>query len=158
VSFVEVICTWWEDGQGMQSPQQWVRSLGGLISELIKAKTPDDLKLLEALHASLNQFQEITEFANFHGPISLKVAGAVWLDGLQSKDKRQRLLSYGVTFGSIKTMHSLPFKVVCLLGMNDGDFPRLSSHHPFDLMAQRGQARVGDRSKSIDDRGLMLQA
>jgi exodeoxyribonuclease V gamma subunit len=55
-------------------------------------------------------------------------------------------------------MHSLPFKVVCLLGMNDGDFPRLSSHHPFDLMAQRGQARVGDRSKSSDDRGLMLQA
>ena len=158
VSFVEVICTWWEDGQGMQSPQEWVRSLRGLISELIKAKTPDDVKLLEALHASLNQFQEITAFANFHEPISLKVAGTVWLDALQSKDKRQRLLSYGVTFGSIKTMHSLPFKVVCLLSMNDGDFPRLSSHHPFDLMAQRGQARVGDRSKSSDDRGLMLQA
>lgn len=158
VSFVEVICAWWEDCQAMKNPKQWVHSLSTLMSEMIKTNTLDDLRVLEALHASLNHFQEITEFANFKEPISLKVAGSVWLDSLLSQEKKQRILSYGITFGSIKTMHSLPFKVVCLLGMNEGDFPRLSSHHPFDLMGKKGQARVGDRSKSSDDRGLMLQA
>ena len=55
-------------------------------------------------------------------------------------------------------MRALPFEVLCLLGMNDGDFPRSSARSDFDLMAWPGQQRPGDRSRRDDDRQLMLEA
>ena len=51
-----------------------------------------------------------------------------------------------------------PFRVVCLLGMNDGDYPRRSPRSDFDLMALPGQATRRDRSRRDDDRQLMLEA
>jgi exodeoxyribonuclease V gamma subunit len=48
--------------------------------------------------------------------------------------------------------------VVCLLGMNDGDYPRRTLRTDFDLMARPFMARPGDRSGRDDDRQLMLDA
>ncbi|MCS5959981.1 exodeoxyribonuclease V subunit gamma [Klebsiella pneumoniae subsp. pneumoniae] len=36
-------------------------------------------------------------------------------------------------------MRSIPFKVVCLLGMNDGVYPRTLPPLGFDLMSQKPQ-------------------
>ena len=55
-------------------------------------------------------------------------------------------------------MRAIPFDVVCLLGMNEGDYPRRAPRSDFDLMGQPGQARPGDRSRRDDDRQLMLDA
>jgi exodeoxyribonuclease V gamma subunit len=55
-------------------------------------------------------------------------------------------------------MRAIPFEVVCLLGMNDGDYPRQTLRNDFDLMAGPGQFRPGDRSRRQDDRQLMLEA
>ncbi len=55
-------------------------------------------------------------------------------------------------------MRAVPFRVVCLLGMNDGDFPRRSPQADFDLLALPGMHRPGDRSRRDDDRYLMLEA
>jgi len=46
--------------------------------------------------------------------------------------------------------------VVCLLGMNDGVYPRTLPPLGFDLMAQ--QVKRGDRSRRDDDRYLFLEA
>jgi len=46
--------------------------------------------------------------------------------------------------------------VVCLLGMNDGDYPRAQQPLDFDLMAS--DYRPGDRSRREDDRYLLLEA
>jgi exodeoxyribonuclease V gamma subunit len=61
----------------------------------------------------------------------------------------------GVTFCALKPMRSIPFKVICLIGMNDGAFPRTDRHLSFDLMAQK--PRLGDRSLRADDRYLFLE-
>src|SRR3546814_1909610 len=45
---------------------------------------------------------------------------------------------------------------LCLLGMNDGDYPRQQSPVDFDLM--RNDYRPGDRSRREDDRYLLLEA
>jgi exodeoxyribonuclease V gamma subunit len=65
-------------------------------------------------------------------------------------------LSGGVTFCNLLPMRSIPFKVVCLLGMNDADFPRSRLPSGFDLTALR--TRAGDRSVRNDDRYLFLEA
>src|SRR5262249_14446142 len=53
-------------------------------------------------------------------------------------------------------MRSIPFRVVCLLGMNDDDFPRVRRPLGFDLIAQR--PLPGDRWLRNDDRYLFLEA
>ena len=65
-------------------------------------------------------------------------------------------MSGGVTFCSMLPMRSIPFKVICLLGMNNDAFPRNSYLYGFDLMA--GDPRPGDRSKKKDDKYLFLEA
>ncbi len=46
-------------------------------------------------------------------------------------------------------MRAIPFKVICLLGMNDVDFPRQLPNNSFDLMQY--QTQKGDRSRREDD-------
>ena len=64
-------------------------------------------------------------------------------------------LSYqGVTFCGLRPMRSVSARVVCLLGMNDGAFPRQSRNPSFDLSGDR---EPGDRSDREDDRYLFLE-
>ncbi|OPY09728.1 MAG: RecBCD enzyme subunit RecC [Syntrophus sp. PtaB.Bin001] len=65
-------------------------------------------------------------------------------------------LSRGVTFCSLLPMRSIPFRVICLLGMNNSDYPRRPQTPGFDLMA--GHPRPGDRNRRNDDRYLFLEA
>lgn len=62
-----------------------------------------------------------------------------------------------VTFCSMTPMRNVPFKVVAMLGLNNGKFPRQESIISFDLMNRLGR-RVGDRTKRDDDRYLFLEA
>ncbi|MFA0464953.1 hypothetical protein AB4458_27805, partial [Vibrio sp. 10N.261.45.F1] len=56
----------------------------------------------------------------------------------------QRFLAGQVNFCTLMPMRSIPFKTVCLLGMNDGVYPRSMPPEGFDLM--NGRTRPGDRS------------
>ncbi|MTC56689.1 MULTISPECIES: exodeoxyribonuclease V subunit gamma [Providencia] len=68
----------------------------------------------------------------------------------------QRFLAGAVNFCTLMPMRSVPFKVVCLLGMNDGAYPRSIPPLGFDLMAEKTQR--GDRKRRDDDRYLFLEA
>lgn len=68
----------------------------------------------------------------------------------------QRFLAGQINFCTLMPMRSIPFKVVCLLGMNDGVYPRTLPPLGFDLMAQ--QVKRGDRSRRDDDRYLFPEA
>ena len=53
-------------------------------------------------------------------------------------------------------MRSVPHRVVCLLGMDDGVFPRKSPRDGDDLML--ADPHVGDRDARTEDRQLLLDA
>ena len=61
-----------------------------------------------------------------------------------------------VTFCSMTPMRSIPFKVVAVLGLNSGKFPRQETAISFDLMARNGR-KEGDRIRREDDRYLFLE-
>jgi exodeoxyribonuclease V gamma subunit len=65
-------------------------------------------------------------------------------------------LAGGVTVCALLPMRSIPFKAICLLGMNDGKFPRAARPPSFDLIAKH--PRRGDRSPRNQDRYLFLEA
>ena len=59
-----------------------------------------------------------------------------------------------VTFASMTSLRSLPYPVVCAIGLNDGAFPTADRPAEFDLMAL--QPRRGDRQRRADQRNLFL--
>lgn len=74
---------------------------------------------------------------------------------LEEDTQGSGFLTGGVTFCALKPMRSIPFRVICLLGMNEGSFPRQAPHSSLDLMATA--PRLGDRSTRDDDRYLFLE-
>jgi len=75
---------------------------------------------------------------------------------LESRSFGSGFISGGVTFCAMVPMRSIPFEVICMIGMNDGDFPRESRAPGFDLIA--AHPRPGDRNRRDDDRYLFLEA
>lgn len=59
-----------------------------------------------------------------------------------------------VTFAALPSLRGLPYRVVCLLGLNDGQFPSPRRPPEFDLLAQN--FRPGDRQRRLDERTLFL--
>ncbi|WP_067569675.1 exodeoxyribonuclease V subunit gamma [Candidatus Mikella endobia] len=65
-------------------------------------------------------------------------------------------LSGTVNFCTLIPMRSIPFRIVCLLGMNSDIYPRQLSISGFDLMVK--QPRIGDRNQYDDDKYMFLEA
>lgn len=61
-----------------------------------------------------------------------------------------------VSVCALAPMRSVPFRVICLLGMDDGAFPRSVPSRGFDAVASH-PAR-GDRDPREEDRNLLLEA
>ena len=61
-----------------------------------------------------------------------------------------------LTVCTLMPMRSVPHRVVCLLGLDDGAFPRKASRDGDDLML--ADPRVGERDPRSEDRQLLLDA
>lgn len=94
--------------------------------------------------------------ANFSDKISITILHDAMQARLEQNHLAHRFLIGKINFCTMMPMRSIPFKVVCLLGMNDGDYPRTSLPLDFDLIAEH--PRRGDRSRRNDDRYLFLEA
>lgn len=66
------------------------------------------------------------------------------------------LLARGVTFCKMVPLRNIPFKVVALLGMDDGAFPRKGTEISFDKVAQN--PKQGDRNPREEDLQMFLEA
>jgi exodeoxyribonuclease V gamma subunit len=61
-----------------------------------------------------------------------------------------------ITFCAMVPMRSIPHRVVCLLGLDDGAFPRAEPVSGLDLVSRH--PRIGDRSARQEDHFLFLEA
>ncbi len=111
---------------------------------------------LGLLRQTIRALAEEWALAETTDPIGTPVLRLRLEESLHGPDGGQAFLSGRVTFCNMVPMRSLPFRVICLLGMNDGDFPRQQRPLSFDRMAQ--QPRLGDRNRRSDDRYLFLEA
>ena len=145
-----------------RAPLHWPRVLAAALNDLLpdRPQDPADARAIEALRAHVGALSEQLVAAELDAPMPSSVVRA-WLQArLGESDDRQPFLSGGVTFGRMVPMRLIPFKVICLLGMNDGDYPRRDAGGALNrLTAALGTPRrqVGDRSVREDDRFLFLQ-
>jgi exodeoxyribonuclease V gamma subunit len=141
-----------------RTPGSWVRDLHAMIAAVLVAKTEVEQRTLLALSAPLNAWLASCQVAGLDTPVSLTVVRSHWISALSDTGSGNRFLSGGVQFATLMPMRSIPFKRVCLLGMNDGQYPRRQPLTDFDLMRAPGMRRPGDRSRREDDRFLFLEA
>ena len=141
------------------TPAQWGERLRALLADGFDAgRDDDDALALQRLDDALADWEQACADAGFAGPLPLAVVREHWLGAIDESRLSQRFLGGAVSFGTLLPMRAIPFRVVCLLGMNDGDYPRRHTPPDFDLMALPGQQRPGDRSRREDDRYLFLEA
>lgn len=140
------------------TPAGWAQRWRALLADFVQPASEEDRAALAMLEDALQAWQRAASHAGFEQPVPLAVARNAWLGSLQTPTPAQRFHAGGVTFCTLMPMRAIPFKLVCLLGMNDGDYPRQSQRSDMDLMALPHLARPGDRSRAQDDRQLMLEA
>ncbi|TNF31676.1 MAG: exodeoxyribonuclease V subunit gamma [Deltaproteobacteria bacterium] len=94
--------------------------------------------------------------AGFTEAVEVEALRALLDAPFKARQTAVSFLSGGMTFCTMVPMRSLPFRVVCLLGMDDGSFPRGGVGLGFDR-TRVDDPRVGDRSDRADDRQAFLE-
>lgn len=140
-----------------QRLQAWAELLGELLGQLIAAG-PESAAEHALVRDALAELVRDAERAGFDEPLALPSVRALLEQRLDARLPARGLLGAGVTFCQLVPMRSIPFQVVCLLGMNDGEFPRPSAPISFERGAEHGKPRAGDRSARDDDRHMFLEA
>ncbi|WP_262139288.1 exodeoxyribonuclease V subunit gamma [Pseudomonas sp. Marseille-Q5117] len=137
-------------------PKEWGLRLQALMQVFFQASNEHDDYLLTQLEELRETWLETCEAVGLTDELPLTVVREAWLAGLDQGRLSQRFLAGAVNFCTLMPMRAIPFKLVCLLGMNDGDYPRAQPPLDFDLMGS--DYRPGDRSRREDDRYLLLEA
>ncbi len=138
----------------------WQRDLSTFMEDFFAAGSERERITLEILTRSLTTWGQTCEQAGLtaNDSLPLNVVREAWLAAVDEPNLQRRFLSGRVNFCTLMPMRAIPFRLICLLGMNDGDYPRSQQARSFDLMSQRGQYRPGDRSRRQDDQYLFLEA
>ncbi len=146
--------------KGEYNPLAWQTLLGKLLDDFFCASDDRELKTLNTLRSCLASWQHHCELAGLgdNDLLPINVVREAWLNEVDEPALHRRFLSGRVNFCTLMPMRAIPFRVICLLGMNDGDYPRCQPSPSFDLMGQSGQYRPGDRSRRQDDQYLFLEA
>ena len=140
------------------NPQTWVERLRQLLDDFFKPTSDREQLSVERLEESLGAWEEVCLQVGLDEELPLAVVREAWLSGVDEPTLTQRFLAGRVNFCTLLPMRAIPFQVVCLMGMNDGDYPRSQMPLGFDLMGHRSEYRPGDRSRREDDRYLFLEA
>ncbi len=136
------------------APEDWRPLLAGVVDGFFLADG-DTAAELAVLRRTIDGLGRDLAAAAVTAPVALGVLLEPLSAALDDDASGAGFLTGGVTFCALKPMRSIPFRVICLLGMDDGAFPRQAPHLGFDLMAARPM--LGDRSTRDDDRYLFLE-
>ncbi|UDW84044.1 exodeoxyribonuclease V subunit gamma [Pasteurella canis] len=153
--FVDVLVQWTHCIQIAQPIEQWHKSLNNLLSDFFE-RNESNISTLLYIQQQIDQLVEEVQKTDFEEAISIDVIAEALGTLLENDPNTMRFLAGKVNFCTLLPMRSIPFKVVCLLGMNDGEYPRQQTPNSFDLMQY--DRRKGDRFRRDDDCYLFLEA
>ncbi len=108
------------------------------------------------LRRSFDELAKLQQQTDFTHQIDIEVIKNYLKRLVEGSSFGYGIMTGGVTFCAMLPMRSIPFRIICLIGMNDGAYPRQEKRVGFDLMAKH--PRPGDRSRRKDDRYLFLEA
>ena len=154
-TFIQLIEQYSELLASAKSFSQWQSIISRMLAAFYQPSEENDQQLLLIEQALVTWHEELTS-ADYQQDIAAEIIIEHLLSKLGQGQSGQRFLAGKLNFCTLMPMRSIPFKVVCILGMNDGAYPRTIAPIGFDLMSD--DVQKGDRSRRDDDRYLFLEA
>ncbi len=151
--------TWHADALAAPRPMAaWAAALDALLHDLVLPPEGPDAALFASVQAVRDGVAAAVRVARAAGadePVPVGLVRAL-LEGFLTGERRPGgFLRAGVTFCELVPMRAVPARVVALVGLSDGAFPRADAQLGFDRIARA--PRRGDRSRRLDDRHLFLE-
>lgn len=134
---------------------EWRETLRNIQKNFLKS-SKEVVREYNSIEKTIDSLANIYDLSGYHREITLDVMCSWLQKHLDNEGAGTGFLSGRVTFCAMLPMRSIPAKVVALLGMNDGSFPRQSRSPGFDIIP--ATPRPGDRSLRDEDRYLFLEA
>lgn len=133
----------------------WVDALVEAVGDLTEVAPHDDWQLSEARRQLTDALVAAGERAD-SVTLGLSDARALLAARLEGRPTRANFRTGHLTMCTMVPMRSVPHRVVCLLGLDDGVFPRQTHVDGDDVLART--PRVGEREPRAEDRQLFLDA
>ncbi len=111
---------------------------------------------LHAIRKAIGNLPDIENISGYGKEVEFELIHAYLKAQFNKSMFSSGFISGGVTFCAMLPMRSIPFKVVCLIGMNSDTFPRNDRQISFDLISKH--PKPGDRSRRNDDKYLFLES
>ena len=148
--FLETLRHWHNVLDRTREVDAWQQTINELMADFF-APLPDEGDKLQQIRDAMKELKQYAPGQE----ISLSLLGYYLQEHLNTRTQHGRYFSGGVTICGMRPMRSLPFRMICVLGMSDAAFPRREQSQAFDAMA--GHWRPGDPRKPDEDRYLMLE-
>jgi exodeoxyribonuclease V gamma subunit len=113
-------------------------------------------RAVNTLRVTLQQLAQAAARAGCDEAVPLDVIRRELGSRLNDMPPGWAFLGGGVTFAQLLAYRGMPARMVCLIGMNDGAFPRNPAVPGFDLL--RKHPRSGDRELRSEDRHAFFEA
>ncbi len=172
-NFLDVLFHFYDEAQRPKTLSQWKEFCNQIITAFFDTELHS--KDYEVLQRLLSLEPEAFEINLRHTFDFLVIKD--WINTYIAEQKvSTNFLAKGITFCQLLPMRSIPFKVICLLGINDGQFPRQDDIVSFDILRNQIKEKQQSseystqykmdsikatrcvRSKRADDRYLFLES
>lgn len=140
----------------------WLKRLMADVTEFEQA----GVTALKPARDAINKQERMVTLASFYGEADTQHLRQIDLPLPYLLEEIQRTLENQsaqaeptgqITLSQIGQIRPLPYRLVVLLNLDQGQFPNRDNHTPFDLMDVL-RPQLGDRSRLEDDQGAFLDA
>jgi exodeoxyribonuclease V gamma subunit len=150
--FVDELARLRRDTRQPKTTEAWRTLLFDMLDDFLAADKHDIDDLAEVRDAIRELYGNIAR-GGVTENLTLDVVRTA-LESLLDDPARGGVPTGKLSFSSISSLRSIPFRVICVVGLNDGAFPSAMRPAEFDLMAL--SPRPGDRQRRTDERNLFL--
>ena len=140
---------------GRHSVRQWVDAIAGAVDSITQV-SPDDAWQRAELHRTLADILSGAGDLADSLTMSLGDLRALLDQRWQGRPTRANFRTGTLTVCTMVPMRSVPHRVVCLVGLDDGVFPRNRNPDGDDILAR--DPVTGERDARGEDRQLLLDA
>ena len=143
-----------DDWDTPRTPAAWSVTMQSAVQTLLSTPDTRDAQSVASVTRLLSELADLSFSASYSGDVPFGVVRD-WLEAQLDLDTfGSGFLSGGMTVAALKPMRSLPFKVIAVVGLDEGVFPRRERRAAFDMLEL--EHRAGDRDMRTDDRQLFL--
>jgi exodeoxyribonuclease V gamma subunit len=134
---------------------KWLETLQSALDSLTDVRHADAWQKAQARY-ELSEIAAAAGERASHTELSIADVHALLTDRLAGRPTRANFRTGNLTMCSMVPMRSVPHRVVCLLGLDDGAFPRTTAVDGDDILGR--DPCVGERDPRSEDRQLLLDA